>query len=375
MTGERTVLIAPDSFKGSLTSVQVARALADGWLRGAARRRDPASARWPTAARARSPRSRRPAAGRGDLARPRSARPHDQRAVAGVRTTASARSSRWPQASGLSLVAADERDPIRATSIGTGELVAAAIDAGVAPHHARHRRQRHDGRRRGLCARGLRSGRPLDSPASIRGCHVELEVACDVSNPLWGRPGPPRSTARRRARRPSDVDALDARNARGPTSSRRANGRRERDTPGRRRRRRRRVRAARDPGPLPAFALRPGVALVMEATDFDAAPCAGRPRHHRRRPDRRPDGLRQDRARRGATGSGRPACGASPSVAASRPRDRGARGGRRPGRPGRGGAAVGRGGDGRRLGAPGPLWRADRHARERCLRAACRSPG
>jgi glycerate kinase len=29
----RTVLIAPDSFKGSLTSVQVARALADGWCR------------------------------------------------------------------------------------------------------------------------------------------------------------------------------------------------------------------------------------------------------------------------------------------------------------------------------------------------------
>ncbi len=26
-----TLLIAPDSFKGSLTSVQVARALADGW--------------------------------------------------------------------------------------------------------------------------------------------------------------------------------------------------------------------------------------------------------------------------------------------------------------------------------------------------------
>ena len=29
----RTVLIAPDSFKGSLTSVQVAQALADGWRR------------------------------------------------------------------------------------------------------------------------------------------------------------------------------------------------------------------------------------------------------------------------------------------------------------------------------------------------------
>ena len=29
----RTVLIAPDSFKGSLTSVEVAKALADGWAR------------------------------------------------------------------------------------------------------------------------------------------------------------------------------------------------------------------------------------------------------------------------------------------------------------------------------------------------------
>jgi glycerate kinase len=30
---KRTILFAPDSFKGSLTSVEVARALADGWRR------------------------------------------------------------------------------------------------------------------------------------------------------------------------------------------------------------------------------------------------------------------------------------------------------------------------------------------------------
>jgi glycerate kinase len=30
---KRTILFAPDSFKGSLTSVEVARALADGWHR------------------------------------------------------------------------------------------------------------------------------------------------------------------------------------------------------------------------------------------------------------------------------------------------------------------------------------------------------
>ena len=33
MTGALTILFAPDSFKGSLTSVQVTRALADGWSR------------------------------------------------------------------------------------------------------------------------------------------------------------------------------------------------------------------------------------------------------------------------------------------------------------------------------------------------------
>ena len=54
---------APDSFKGSLTSVEVARALADGWARARPRRRRSCSRRSPTAARARSSRSRRPAAG------------------------------------------------------------------------------------------------------------------------------------------------------------------------------------------------------------------------------------------------------------------------------------------------------------------------
>ena len=33
MSRSLTILIAPDSFKGSLTSIQVAQALADGWTR------------------------------------------------------------------------------------------------------------------------------------------------------------------------------------------------------------------------------------------------------------------------------------------------------------------------------------------------------
>ena len=68
-----------------------------------------------------------------------------------------------------------------------------------------------------------------------------------------------------------------------------------------------------------SFALRPGVDLVMEATDFDARLGRRRPRHHRRGPDRRPDRVRQDRARRRAAGAGGRRRRASPSAAASRP--------------------------------------------------------
>ena len=84
-----------------------------------------------------------------------------------------------------------------------------------------------------------------------------------------------------------------------------------------------------------AFALRPGVDLVMDGDRLRRQARARRPGHHRRRPDRRPDRLRQDRARRRATGRG-----GGRAVHRGRWRGRGrghrcARGGRRRRGPGR----------------------------------------
>ena len=124
------VLIAPDSFKGSLTSVAVARALADGWLR--ARPRDDlrlapladggegtliaieAAGGWQW----------READATDPLGRPIRARwlRRDDGRAAVVEMAA---------ASGLSLVAAPERDAARATSRGTGDVLRAVLDAGI----------------------------------------------------------------------------------------------------------------------------------------------------------------------------------------------------------------------------------------------------
>ena len=127
----RTILIAPDSFKGSLTSVEVARALAAGWTPRPAGRRRSSSARSPTAARAPSRRSRRPAAGTWqDATVDRPAGAPDPGALAAIRRR-HARGGRDGEASGLSRVDRTERDPAAATTRGTGELLRAALEAGV----------------------------------------------------------------------------------------------------------------------------------------------------------------------------------------------------------------------------------------------------
>ena len=124
------VLIAPDSFKGSLTSVQVAQALADGWRQ--ARPDDEillcpladggegtlaaiaAAAGWTwQTARAHDP--------LGRLIEARWLRSDDGRRAA----------IEMAEASGLSRIAAQERDAVAATSVGTGDLIRAALDAGV----------------------------------------------------------------------------------------------------------------------------------------------------------------------------------------------------------------------------------------------------
>jgi len=125
-----TVLIAPDSFKGSLTSVEVARSLADGWSRA---RPDDEILLCPLADGGEGTLAAIEAAGgwvsatarvADPLGRPISAR--WLRSIDGARAVVE-----MAEASGLSRVAVTERDAIAATSIGTGELLGTAIDAGV----------------------------------------------------------------------------------------------------------------------------------------------------------------------------------------------------------------------------------------------------
>jgi glycerate kinase len=253
------VLIAPDSFKGSLTSVEVARALADGWRRG---RPDDEIVLCPLADGGEGTLAAIEAAGGWRQHRATVQDPIRRRIEAhwllsddGTRAVVE-----MAEASGLSRLAPDERDAIGATSIGTGELIGAAIDAG-----AQHVTLGIGGSAttdggRGLLEGLVDGGRRLD--------RTDLEVACDVSNPLLGPDGAAAIYGPQKGATPADVETLDARNAAWADELEAREGRRERDTPG--------AGAAGGVGfallatqaHFRSFALRPGVDLLMDETDF-----------------------------------------------------------------------------------------------------------
>lgn len=263
MTGARTILIAPDSFKGSLTSVEVAQALADGWRRA---RPDDEIRLCPLAdggegtleaiaraggwqwqmARARDP------LGREIEARWLRSDDETQAVI------------EMAEASGLSRLTSAERDPIGATSIGTGDLLATAIGQGVTRITLGiGGSATTDG------GRGLLEALLTAAAASSDLRTVTLEVACDVSNPLLGSSGAAAIFGPQKGATPEQVAQLDQRNADWADELEAREGRQERDTPG--------AGAAGGVGfallaiqdRFGAFALRPGVDLVMNAADFD----------------------------------------------------------------------------------------------------------
>jgi glycerate 2-kinase len=248
------VVFAPDSFKGSLTSVQVARALAAGWSR--ARPMDElllapladggegtlvaiaASGGW----------VEHEAVVADPLGRPVVAR--WLRSADGSRAAVE-----LAEASGLSRLGTDERDPHRATTRGTGELLRLVLDAGI-------RRivlgvggsATTDGGAGLLEALGVRfaglarlagladgargepgSGRPAAVDlASLdpRLAEVELRIACDVTNPLLGPAGAAAIYGPQKGASAQDVEALEGSLERYAAALEAATGRRERDAPG-----------------------------------------------------------------------------------------------------------------------------------------------
>lgn len=276
MSRPLAVVIAPDSFKGSLTSVEVARALAAGWAR--ARPSDRVLLA-PLAD-----------GGEGTLAAIEAASGWEWRASPATDPLGRTITARWlrsidgeaavvelAEASGLSRVSPSERRPRQASTYGTGTVLRAAVDAGA-------RRivlgiggsATTDGGYGLLAGLGTEVRDRLDPVEELRPLlgQVDLRVACDVANPLLGPTGAAAVYGPQKGASPEDVAQLDRELAAWADRLEAATGRRERDTPG--------AGAAGGVGfgllaiqdAFGSFALRPGIELVMEAVGF-AAKLAG----------------------------------------------------------------------------------------------------
>lgn len=267
-----TVLVAPDSFKGSLTSVEVARALAAGWVRG---RPDDIVEHAPLGDGGEGTIYAVAFAGGWDWVRTAASDPIGRQTPASWLRSSDGRSAfvELAEASGLSRVEPDMLHlSVHGGTNGTGELVKEALDAGV-------RRiilgiggsATTDGGRGMLGILGARDdgGRVDLSGLDPRLGEVELRIACDVRNPLLGEQGAAATYGPQKGASPSQVLELDRWLTGWADRLEAATGRRERDTPG--------AGAAGGTGfgllcltdRFRSLVLEPGVDLVMDAADFD----------------------------------------------------------------------------------------------------------
>ncbi len=257
-----------------MTSVQVARALADGWARA---RPDDTALLCPLADGGEGTLEAIAAAGgwawqTAEVHDPlgRSIRARWLRSTDGTRAVVE-----MAEASGLSRIAPDKRDAIAASSIGTGDALRAALDAGsrsiVLGIGGSATTDGGAGLLRGLGADVDRDAARADlAGLDRRLASVDLAVACDVSNPLLGPSGAAAIYGPQKGASPADVAELDRLLAIFAGALEAAAGRRVQEMPG--------AGAAGGVGfallaiadRFRSFALRPGVELLMEATGFSA---------------------------------------------------------------------------------------------------------
>jgi glycerate kinase len=245
VTSERSigVVFAPDSFKGSLTSVQVAQGLATGWARG--RPGDRISLA-PLADGGEGTLVAIEAAGGWEWREAEVADPLGRPVRARwLRSTDGARAFvEMAEASGLSRVAPTERDPMRASTYGTGQLILDALEAGV-----RHvvlgigGSATSDGGLGLIAALGGLTSHDLPDPTVIpdrvdlggldsRLAEVDMRIACDVTNPLLGERGAAATYGPQKGASPAQVEVLDQRLERWADVLEAAGGRSVRDVPG-----------------------------------------------------------------------------------------------------------------------------------------------
>ena len=228
------VVIAPDSFKGSLTSVEVASALAAGWR---AARPDDEILLAPLAD-----------GGEGTLVAIAAAGGWTWETVTASDPIGRPVSARWlrssdgtravvelAEASGLSRLTMRERDPLGASTLGTGEVIRAVLDAGIRTITLGiGGSATTDGGSGILRALGAELGAESIHLAALdqRLAGVDLRIACDVTNPLLGPTGAAATYGPQKGATPGDVAVLDERLAAYADRLLAATGRDERNTRG-----------------------------------------------------------------------------------------------------------------------------------------------
>jgi glycerate 2-kinase len=228
------VVIAPDSFKGSLTSVEVATALADGWR---AARPDDEVLLAPLAD-----------GGEGTLVAIEAAGGWESRTIEATDPIGRAVQARWlrasdgsravvelAEASGLSRLTTAERDPEGASTRGTGEVLRAVLDEGIRTITLGiGGSATTDGGAGILTALGaVVSEGSIDlSNVDARLADVDLRIACDVTNPLLGPTGAAATYGPQKGATPAQVAKLDRALDRYAHWLMDATGRDERLTPG-----------------------------------------------------------------------------------------------------------------------------------------------
>ena len=263
----RPVLVAPDKFKGTLTAHEAALAIGRGLVGGGVERIE----LLPLADGGEGTMEAMVHARRGRILAAPATDPLGREVEAAFGLLGDGRVAvvEQAQASGLWRVATVERDAVGATSHGTGELIAAAIDSGARDVLVTvGGSATSDGGRGALEALGARfTSRGAELGELRRRLRrVRLSVACDVRNPMVGTEGSARVFAAQKGASRAQVDEIEERMRAWAALGRRETGRDPADEP---------MAGAGGglAGGLWAFAganLRPGAALVLDAVGFDA---------------------------------------------------------------------------------------------------------
>lgn len=281
------IVLAPDSFKGSMTAPEVCRALREGARRVVA---DAEFVDIPMADGGEGTTEALVAATKGQVRAVEATGPlPSDRAKApgqfGLLGDGRTAVLEMACVSGLPLVPPAKRNPLHTTTYGTGELIAAALEAG-----ARHLIVGIGGSATTDLGAGMAqalgvkfldaAGRPITQPMTgerlalvaavdMAGLHPavresKIEVACDVTNPLLGERGSANVYGPQKGATPKIVQQLEANLAHAVGIVEQAVGHEVRSVPG--------AGAAGGLGAgLMAFLgaeLRPGIQIVLDASGF-----------------------------------------------------------------------------------------------------------